>query len=101
LPVNFRPQACHQHEVEGADGYAVRSVPVIVYLVPDFSVMTLGTGSEGDTKAVLMLSATKGSQGSSGAAQEDGSLEGLLWEISLRIRSRSRLGMRRDHALTG
>jgi hypothetical protein len=55
LPVNFRPQACRQHEVEGADGYAVRSVPDIVCLVPDFSVMTLGTGPEGDTKAVLML----------------------------------------------
>jgi hypothetical protein len=55
LPVNFRPQACRQHEVEGADSYAVRSVPDIVCLVPDFSVMTLGTGPEGDTKAVLML----------------------------------------------
>jgi hypothetical protein len=55
LPVNFRSQACRQHEVEGADGYAVRSVPDVVCLVPDFSVMTLGTGPEGDTKAVLML----------------------------------------------
>jgi hypothetical protein len=55
LPVNFQPHAFPKEEVEGAVGYAVRSVPDIVYLVPDFSVMTLGTGPEGDTKAVLML----------------------------------------------
>ncbi|MDP8951835.1 MAG: hypothetical protein M3N18_06310 [Actinomycetota bacterium] len=56
MPINFRPRAFPQEEVEGAVGYAERSFPDVLDLVPDFSVLTLAKSPEGDnTKAVLML----------------------------------------------
>jgi hypothetical protein len=51
LPATCLPEGGGREAV----GYAAKSVPDFVDLVPYFSVMTLGRGPEGDTKAVLML----------------------------------------------
>ena len=44
MPINFRPQAFRREEVERAVAYATRSFPDVLDLVPDFSVLTVGTG---------------------------------------------------------
>jgi hypothetical protein len=100
MPVNFRPQAFRKQEVEKAVGYAGRSFAEVLDLVPDFSVMMLNKGPEGDTKTVLVLGDEREARVFRRGAQEDGSLEGLLWEVALRIRSRSR-GMQREHLAPG
>jgi len=55
MTVNFRPQAFRKERVQEAVGYAGRAFPEVLDLVPDFSVMMLNKGPEGDTKTVLML----------------------------------------------
>ena len=102
MPVNFRPQDFPKHEVEAAIGYAERSFRDVPDLVPDFSVLTLGMGPVGDTEAVLVLGDEREARVfRRGAQEEKGSLEGLLWEISVRIRARGRRGTRHRHARTG
>lgn len=89
MPINFRPQAFGREEVERAVAYATRSFPHVLDLVPDFSVLTLGRDLGREQTAILVL-------GDEGEAREirrvagEGNLEGLLWEVALRIRSRRR-----------
>jgi hypothetical protein len=103
MPVNFRPQAFSKHEVEAAVGYAERSFLGFSDLVPDFSVLTLGREPEGGAEAVLVLGDEREARvlRRGGQEGEDWTLGGLLWEVSLRIRSRRRRRMRREHARTG
>jgi hypothetical protein len=96
---NFRSQAFPKEGVEGTLGYAKRSFPDVLDLALDFSVMTLDKGPEDDTKAVLVLG-DKGEALGPYGAQEEGNLEGLLWEVALLIRSRNR-GMLREHIQPG
>jgi hypothetical protein len=91
---------CHDEEIEGAVGYATGSFRDVLDLVPDFSVLTLTKGPEGDTKAVLVLGDEREPRIFRRGVQGKGSLEGLLWEVALSIRSRSRV-MRREHFLQG
>ncbi|HEV2743368.1 MAG TPA: hypothetical protein VGV91_09450 [Rubrobacter sp.] len=100
MPINFRPKDFSKHEVEGAVDYAERSFRDVLDLVPDFSALTLGAGPEGDTEAVLVLGEEE-ARVFRRASREDGGLEGLLWEISVRVRARGRRGTRRERARTG
>ena len=54
-PQWWAPEEGERVSYEPTRGWKGDSVPDFVDLVPDFSVMTLGRGPEGDTKAVLML----------------------------------------------
>jgi hypothetical protein len=102
MPINFRPQDFPRHEVEAAVGYAERAFRDVADLVPDFSVLTLGMGPVGDTEAVLVLGDEREARVfRRGALEGEGGLEGLLWEISVRIRARGRRGTRHRHARTG
>ena len=102
MPINFRPRDFSRHEVEAAVGYAERSFRDVSDLVPDFSVLTLGTEQEGETKAALVLGDEREARVfRRGAPEEAGGLEGLLWEISVCIRSRRRRRTRREHARNG
>ena len=102
MPINFRPQAFPRHKVEGAVGYAERAFRDVLDLVPDFSVLTLGMEPGGETKAVLLLGDEREARVfRRGVPEDDGGLEGLLWDIFVRIRSRSRRVTRREHARTG
>ena len=99
MPVNFRPHDFPGHEVEEAVAYAERSFRDVMDLVPDFSVLTLAAGPGGDTEAVLALGDEEEARVfRRGARQEEGGLEGLLWEISVRVRARGRRGTRREYA---
>ena len=89
MPINFRPQAFGKEEVERAVDYATRSFPDVLNLVPNFSVLTVGKDLGRDETAVLVL----GDEGKVRDFRRDageGNLEGLLWEVALRIRSRRR-----------
>jgi hypothetical protein len=102
VPINFRPQAVPKHEVEAAVGHAERAFRDVADLVPDFSVLTLGMGPVRETEAVLVLGDERETRVfQRGAPEEDGGLEGLLWEISVCIRSRRRRRTRREHARAG
>jgi hypothetical protein len=90
MPVNFRPLDFPEHEVEMAVAYAERSFRGVSDLVPDFSVLTMGIEPEGHTKAALVLGDEREARVFRRDAQEDWSLEGLLWEVSVRVRARSR-----------
>ena len=76
-------------EVERAVDYATRSFPDVLDLVPDFSVLTVGRDLESDETAVLVLGDEREAREFRRVAGE-GSLEGLLWEVALRVRSRRR-----------
>jgi len=81
MPINFRPRDFSRHEVEAAVGYAERSFRDVSDLVPDFSVLTLGTEQEGETKAALVLGDEREARGrreSFGAARQKrtGALKG-------------------------
>ncbi len=99
MPINFRPQDFPKYEVEAAIGYAKRSFRDISDLVPDFSVLTLGAGPEGDIEAALVLGDEREARVLRRGGQEHWSLDGLLWEVSLCIRAWRRRGAR--HARTG
>jgi hypothetical protein len=89
MPVNFRPQVFRRDEVERAVDYDTRSFPDVLDLVPDFSVLTVGKDLGREETAVLVL----GDEGEAWGFQRlagEGNLEGLLWEVALRIRSRRR-----------
>ena len=89
MPINFRLQAFRRKEVERAVAYATRSFPDVLGLVPDFSVLTVGKDLGCEETAVLVL----GDEGEPRGFRRDageGNVEGLLWEIALRIRSRRR-----------
>jgi hypothetical protein len=101
MPINFGPQAFPRHEVEAAVGYAERAFRDVADPVPDFSVLTLGMGPEGDTEAVLVLGDEREARVFRRGGQEHWSLDGLLWEVALRIRARRRRGTRHRHARTG
>ncbi len=101
MPINFRPQDFPKREVGAAVGRAEGSFRDVLGLVPDFSVLTLGTGREGGTEAVLVLGDEREARVFRRASQEEGSLDGLLWEISLRVRSRCRRRTRRERTQTG
>jgi hypothetical protein len=97
MPVNFRLVAFRKHEVQKAIGYARRGCPDVLDLVPDFSVLTIGKDPEGNNAAVLTL----GEEGDTSVLRrgaEESNLEGMLWEVALRIR-RQRREARREHAL--
>jgi hypothetical protein len=89
MPINFRPQAFGREEVEEAVAYAARAFPDVLDLVPDFSVLTLGKDLGREQTAVLVLGDEREARGFRRVAEE-GSLEGLLWEVALRVRSRKR-----------
>jgi hypothetical protein len=101
MPVNFRPQDFPKHEVEASIGYAERSFRDVSGLVPDFSVLTLGAGPGGDIEAALVLGDEREARVLRRGGQEHWSLDGLLWEVALRIRARRRRGTRHRHARTG
>ncbi len=101
MPVNFRPKEFPRHEVEAAIGYAERSFREVPGLVPDFSVLTLGAGPGGDIEAALVLGDEREARILRRAGEECWSLDGLLWEVALRVRARRRRGARRRHAPTG
>ena len=97
MSVNFRPHDFPGHEVEGAVAHAERSFRDVLDLVPDFSMLVLDRSPE----AALVL----GDEGEArvfrrGAREGEGGLEGLLWEISVRVRARGRKEKRREHART-
>ena len=69
--------------------------------MPDFSVLTLGTEQEGETKAALVLGDEREAMALRRGGQEHWSLDGLLWEVALRIRARRRRGTRHRHARSG
>jgi hypothetical protein len=87
MPVNFRPQAFGREEVERAVAYATRSFPDVLDLVPDFSVLTVGMDLGREKTAVLVLGDEREARDFRRLAGE-GNLEGLLWEVALRLRSR-------------
>ncbi len=89
MPINFRPRAFRREEVERAVDYATRSFPDVLDLVPDFSVLIVGRDLESDETAVLVLGDEREAREFRRVAGE-GSLEGLLWEVALRVRSRRR-----------
>jgi hypothetical protein len=89
MPVNFRPQDFPKHEVEAAIGYAERSFPDVLDLVPDFSVLTVGKDLGREETGVLVLGDEREARGFRRDAGE-GNLDGLLWEVALRIRARKR-----------
>lgn len=89
MPINFRPQAFRREEVERAVVYATRSFPDVLDLVPDFSVLTVGKDLGRDHTAVLVLGDEREAREFRRVAGE-GSLEGLLWEVALHLRSRKR-----------
>ena len=89
MPINYRLQAFRRKEVERAVAYATRSFPDVLGLVPDFSVLTVGKDLGREETAVLVL----GDEGEARGFRRDageGNLEGMLWEVALRIRSRRR-----------
>ena len=87
MPVNFRPQAFRRSEVEEAVRRAERDFPEVSDLVPDFSVLTLGAGPGGDIEAALVLGDEREAMALRRGGQEYWSLDGLLWEVALRIRA--------------
>ncbi len=89
MPINFRPQAFRRDEVERAVAYATRSFPDVLDLVPDFSVLTVGKDLGRDQTAVLVLGDEREAKEFRRVAGE-GSLDGLLWEVALRVRSGKR-----------
>ncbi len=102
MPVNFRPRDFPKHEVEAAIGYAQRSFRDVSGLVPDFSVLTLGAGPEGDNEAVLVLGDEREARVfRRGAQEDDGGLGGLLGEVALRVRWQSRRRTRREPTRAG
>ena len=101
MPVNFRSQDFPKHEVEAAIGYAEGAFRDVSDLVPDFSVLTLGAGPGGDIEAALVLGDEREARVLRRGGQEHWSLDGLLWEVALRIRARRRRGTRHRHARTG
>lgn len=101
MPVNFRPQDFPKYEVEAAIGYAQRSFRDVSDLVPDFSVLTLSAGPGGDIEAALVLGDEREARALRRGGRERWSLDGLLWEVALRLRSRRRQGARHRHARTG
>jgi hypothetical protein len=102
MPTNFRARTFPRSEVEAAVGYAEKSFRDVLDLVPDFSLLTLGTGPEGDIEAVLVPGDEREARVfRRGAREDDGGLEGLLWEISVRIRARGGRGTKHRHARAG
>jgi hypothetical protein len=101
MPVNFRPKDFSRHEVEAAIGYAERSFREVPGLVPDFSVLTLGVGLGGEIEAALVLGDEREARILRRDGEERWSLDGLLWEVALRVRARRRRGARHRHARTG
>ena len=101
LPVNFRPQDFPKPEVEAAIGYAEGSFRNVSGLVPDFSVLTLGAGPGGDIEATLVLGDEREARVLRRGGQEHWSLDGLLWEVALRVRARRRRRARRRHSRIG
>lgn len=89
MPVNFRPQVFRREEVERAVDYDTRSFPDVLDLVPDFSVLTVGKDLGREETAVLVLGDEREARDFRRQAGE-GSLEGLLWDVALRIRARKR-----------
>jgi len=89
MPVNFRPQAFRREEVERAVAYATRSFPDVLNLMPDFSVLTVGKDLGRDETGVLVLGDEREARDFRRLAGE-GNLEGLLWEVALRLRERRR-----------
>jgi hypothetical protein len=89
MPINFRPRAFRREEVERAVAYATRSFPDVLDLVPDFSVLTVGTDLGREETAVLVLGDEREARDFRRQAGEGG-LEGLLWEVALHLRSRER-----------
>ena len=89
MPINFRSEAFRREEVEGAVDYATRSFPEVLDLVPDFSVLTVGKDLEREQTAVLVLGDEREAREFRRVAGK-GSLEALLWEVALRVRSRKR-----------
>ena len=69
--------------------------------MPDFSVLTLGAGPGGDIEATLVLGDEREAMALRRGGQEYWSLDGLLWEVALRIRARRRRGTRHRHARSG
>ncbi len=102
MPINFRPKDFSKHEVEVAVGRAERYFRDVPDLVPDFSVLTLGAGPEGDNEAVLVLGDEREARVfRRGAQEDDGGLGGLLGEVALRVRWQSRRRTRREPARAG
>ena len=101
MPLNFRPQDFPKHEVEAAIGYAEGAFRDVSNLVTDFSVLTLGAGPGGDIEAALVLGEEREARVLRRGGQEHWSLDGLLWEVALRVRARRRRGTRHRHARTG
>jgi hypothetical protein len=102
MPVNFRPRAFRQSEVEEAVRQAERDFPDVLDLVPDFSLLSVNRDPERNAVAVLR----PGHEGRPMdfrrvAGREEGNLPELLRRVARHVRSLRGQGRPASRSSTG